>query len=90
MTLKDFEQLEEDQKRIEREKKISSEKRKKHSTKMVAEAIAHELQQEQGGTPMDNNDVTGIIQLSVHQLIALLMLSILMMRTKKKNTNHGR
>ena len=49
VTLKDQEELEAEERRKEKDKRMAAEKRKKQSTKMVADAIAQELQKEQGG-----------------------------------------
>ena len=51
VTIKDVAVQEDEARKQEKEKKIAAEKRKKESNRMIAEAIAHELQQEQGGNP---------------------------------------
>lgn len=53
VTVKDVAAQEDEARKQEKEKKIAAEKRKKESNRMIAEAIAHELQQEQGGSPFN-------------------------------------
>ena len=49
MTLRQREELEEQEDRIEKEYKQQMERRKKESTRLVAQTITMELQKEQGG-----------------------------------------